>query len=280
MHVSKKFLFCLLLMTSTTCFGKTIIWDVGDTLFTTSKLGVAYSIGFTHFIAYMLLDWRNPNIYPIIFDILEKMDPSDSYPHEKATDFKGNPLPIVMHKWLAGKIEEKELLVSINDYLEKLDAQHYFVSEREKNLLKRAFEVMFNPQILARYTYPLAKGIQLLRDCAEAKDTNGELKNTLMILSNWDAVSFNLVQQHYPDIFNYFNTHHIVISGAIGLIKPHVAAFEYIINTCKLNPADCIFIDDQSVNVRAAATCGITGILLVNGNYTALREQLKELNVL
>ena len=260
--------------------GKTIIWDLGETLFTTSKLGVAYTIGLRHFLAYALFDWRNPNIYPRIFDILEKMDPSDTYPHAKATDLKGNELPVIMHKWLAGQIKEKELLISIYDYLDELDDQNYFVSAREKKLLKKAFEAMFNPETLARYTHPLASGIELLHECSEATDKDGNPKNTLMILSNWDAVSFNLVKRQYPEIFNYFAEHHIIISGAIGLIKPHTAAFEYILNTYKLQPANCIFIDDQIVNIRAAEACGITGLLLVNGNYAQLREQLKELSAL
>ena len=242
---------------------------------------MAYNIGFSNFISYALLDWKTPNIQPMIFDILEKMDPSESEPTEIATDNEGRPLPIIMHKWLAGIIPSNALLKSVNDYLEHLDKKKYFRSNRQKNLIKRTFEVMFNPAMLANCTHPIMAGIQLLEECYNATNKDGTPKNTLLVLSNWDDVSFNLLKQRHSSIFNkYFESKHVVISGAIGLIKPRKEAFEYVIKTYDLDSKDCIFIDDQYDNILAAQAVGITALLLCKNNYKALRQILIKINAL
>lgn len=280
MYFFKKLILYFLLITSQLSNCKTIIWDLGDTLFTTSRLQIAWNIGFSYFIDYMLFDWKSPDIQPIIFDILEKMDPSN-HDREIATDNEGRPLPLIFDKWLTGLIKSKELIRSINDYIDQLDKKKYFISHRQKELVRRTFKVIFNPEILAKSTYPIMEGIELLKECYDAKNKDGSYKNLLLILSNWDEASFNLLKQHYKYIFDkYFDRKDIVISGAIGLIKPSQEAFRYVLKTYELDPKDCIFIDDQYDNIVAAQEVGMTALLLCPGGYSALRQILIKLNVL
>jgi len=261
--------------------GKTIIWDLGDTLFATSHFTFARTIGLQHFLSYMLFDWKNPNIKSKVFDVLERMNPSEENPREIATDNEGNPLPIIMNKWLAGLVSGTEIIKSMHDYLDQLEMQDYFVSKREKTLVTRTLEQMFNPEALVSATYPIKDAIKLLRDCYHAKNEDGSAKNTLFILSNWDEVSFDLLKQRYASIFNtYFDAHRIVISGAIGLIKPARDAFLYVLNTYSLDPADCIFIDDLYDNILAAQSVGITSLMVCKNNYKSLRKVLIRLGAL
>lgn len=262
-------------------FSKTIIWDLGGTLFTISRLEIAYKIGISHFVSYALIDWQNPNIQPIIFDILEKINPTEEFPKEVATDNEGNPLPIIMNKWLAGIISSKELIISVDDYIEHLDTQNYFLSSRQKELVKKTLHVMFDPETLSTASYPIKEAVLLLKECHDALDSNGKSKNNLFVFSNWDEASFELFKEHNQAFFNtYFQSNRIIISAAIGLIKPQRAAFEYLITTYKLDPKECIFIDDSYDNILAAQECGITALLICKGNYSVLGKILKRLGAL
>lgn len=279
--MGKKVLVLIALIVSTSASGKVIIWDLGGTLFGTSFMTFAYRIGIHHFIGYMIADLRSPNVRPIVFDVLQKIDPSEENPREVAADEDGNPLPVVMNRWLAGLISGADALKSVHDYIEQLDARHYFVSRRQKRLVTKTIEQMFNPDTLVDATYPIMDAMTLLDDCFHAKNADGGAKNTLFVLSNWDEVSFALLKERYAHIFNrYFDQHHIIISGAIGLIKPKKDAFAYVLDTYKLDPQDCIFIDDQYDNVLSAQSVGITSLLVCKSNFKALRNILIKLDVL
>jgi len=277
----KKILLFIALTISLVSQSKTIIWDLGSTLFKTSHLTFARKIGLDKFIAYAVMDLRSPNIKPIVFDILNKMHPNDESPSEIATDNDGNPLPVIMERWLAGLITDNEIMKSVSDYFGHLEKQKYFVSNRQKNLVFATIEQMFNPHTMAAATKPIKAGIKLLNECYYAKNPDGSPRNSLFVLSNWDEASFKLVKAKYAQIFdNCFDSRHIIISGAIGLIKPNKDAYLYVLNTYDLDPKDCIFIDDQCVNILAAESVGITAILLCNSNYQNVRTNLIALGAL
>lgn len=276
-----KIISLILIFLSSILDAKTIIWDLGDTLFTTSRFRMAYNIGIYKFLTYSILDLKSPNIQPIINDILNKIDPPENYKGEIATDRSGEPLPSLINKWLAGLVLSKDLIKSINDYIDQLDQRNFFISLRQKELVKRTFEAMFDPKTLVSATYPLDDGIKLLERCYKASDKHGNPKNTLLVLSNWDEISFKELKERYANIFDkYFNPKNVVVSGAIGLIKPEKEAFKYILKNYKLDPKDCIFIDDQYDNILAAQSVGITSLLLCRGNYQTLEKILEKLNVL
>ena len=57
------------------------------------------------------------------------------------------------------------------------------------------------------------------------------------------------------DLFSYFEG--IVLSAPIGLIKPDVEIFEYILNKYDLKREDCLFVDDTLINIEGAQKAGI-----------------------
>ena len=68
------------------------------------------------------------------------------------------------------------------------------------------------------------------------------------------------------------------MSGRAPLIKPDPEIYQLLLSRYSLQPADCIFIDDNPTNVAAAQTIGIHAIPFTN--CPDLRKQLAELNLL
>ncbi len=68
------------------------------------------------------------------------------------------------------------------------------------------------------------------------------------------------------------------MSGRAPLIKPDPEIYKLLLSRYSLQPADCIFIDDNPANVAAAQTIGIHAIPFTN--CPNLRKQLAELNLL
>ena len=68
------------------------------------------------------------------------------------------------------------------------------------------------------------------------------------------------------------------MSGRAPLIKPDPEIYKLLLSRYSLQPADCIFIDDNPANVAAAQTLGIHAITFTNS--PDLRKQLAELNLL
>ncbi len=263
----------VLLVMSFTCNGKVLIWDLGDVLFKQSRFGIARSIGLSHFASYALGDWKNPNIRPLLFDVLGTLGAQQGPESQRVCDQQGNHLPQIMCDWLTGKVAPHDLIEKAHSCIEDLDAQSYFMSKREKRLIKETVSVIFDPDYCAYYNKPIDKAIRLLNECACYCDDQGK-PHTLIVLSNWDSYSFDILYEDYPHIFGLFD--HIVISGDIGVAKPHVSAFQHLIKTYKLKPEDCYFIDDQLTNVRAAERCKMNGLWFKDGNYRDLKRRMKE----
>ncbi|GDY31284.1 HAD-IA family hydrolase [Gandjariella thermophila] len=67
----------------------------------------------------------------------------------------------------------------------------------------------------------------------------------------------------------------VVLSGQVGFGKPDPRIFLLAARQLGLDPADCVFVDDLSVNVRAAAGVGMVGV-----HHRSVEETLNELDVL
>ena len=67
-------------------------------------------------------------------------------------------------------------------------------------------------------------------------------------------------------------------SGRKPLIKPDPEIYKLLLSRYSLQPADCIFIDDNPTNIAAAQTIGIHAIPFTN--CPDLRKQLAELQLL
>ncbi|PUB29390.1 2-haloacid dehalogenase [Elizabethkingia sp. YR214] len=93
-------------------------------------------------------------------------------------------------------------------------------------------------------------------------------------LTNWSAESFPYAYQNY-DFFSLFNG--IVVSGEEKLIKPDERIYQLLLNRYNLNASECLFIDDNYENIRAAQAMDFNTIYV--GPETNLQEELQKFNI-
>jgi 2-haloacid dehalogenase len=91
----------------------------------------------------------------------------------------------------------------------------------------------------------------------------------LLALSNWSAETFPRAR-HRLEILNDFDG--VLLSGAVGLIKPDPAIYDVLIMRHQVDPATAIFVDDSPKNVEAAARVGFDAIHFTGPGQ--LREDL------
>jgi beta-phosphoglucomutase-like phosphatase (HAD superfamily) len=263
---------------------KVLIFDLSDTLLKHSNFGIAQSVGFTKFIDHLVLDLKNPRTFSgaikkHTFDMLDMAGIQQAQPGQllaqTAFGHHSRPLPDIMCKWQAGTISGAQAIATMDSILSSPAGRKKLPSMYERRLIRRIIHTMFDANVLAHNFYPIDGAEALLKECARKG-------NTLMILSNFDVASFNILSQlpQVHGVFKYFRPENIILSGKVGMIKPHPAMYQHVLATHSLNPADCIFIDDRPENITGAAACGIQGILVKNQDLKAVHHQLRAMGAL
>jgi 2-haloacid dehalogenase len=69
--------------------------------------------------------------------------------------------------------------------------------------------------------------------------------------------TFEILSKRHA-FFSHFK--HLVISGAILLLKPEPAIYKHLVEVTGIVPAESVFIDDLQRNVIAARECGLHAI--------------------
>jgi putative hydrolase of the HAD superfamily len=105
-----------------------------------------------------------------------------------------------------------------------------------------------------------------------------ELKNKgykVALLSNYSREGGRRMRQvlHLDKVFDL-----MLISGEIGLAKPHPEVFLYLIKKLNVSPSEIIFIDDSPKNIKTANSLGITTVLCEDPK--TIRSLLKKKDVL
>ena len=65
----------------------------------------------------------------------------------------------------------------------------------------------------------------------------------------------------------------VVVSGEVGLLKPHREIYEHTAQRFGLDPSTTWFVDDNAANVAGAAACGWNAILFTDA--ASLRAELE-----
>lgn len=94
-------------------------------------------------------------------------------------------------------------------------------------------------------------------------------------LSNWPAEKFALVRQQYP-FFDWFDD--MVLSGEVHLVKPDPAIFECLLERAGYPAQECLFIDDNEINILAAQKINFQTILFRSPEQ--LEADLHQLGIL
>ncbi len=258
-----------------------LLWDLGNTLLKVDTFSFARHMGLADMVLYPLINRTQPKE---IFDKALMLLTLLSRPHQEPCDAtaQGKPLPPIVCDWLAGKIPLSRANTFFEGPIDGYAPPGFFSSKREARLVERLLQTLTNPKAFASTMRLITEGMNVLQECADHSDEQGNQRNKLYILSNWDPYSFKdiITAPHLQALFSYFERSNLIISGDIGLIKPHKEIYSYVLETYQLDPASCILIDDQQENISGAQGTGMRGILLKNGDYEDVRKQLRSHKVI
>lgn len=138
-------------------------------------------------------------------------------------------------------------------------------------LLQEKFPEWKEPiQMFDEYWYKMLKC-----ELPESIDLLRELKGRsygIYGLTNWSAEKIGYAFSHY-DFFDQFDG--IVVSGREKVAKPDPEIYRILLDRYRLNPAECVFIDDNQENVDAALRLGINAIRF--DDITSVRARLERL---
>ncbi|MBS3904961.1 MAG: HAD-IA family hydrolase [Simkania sp.] len=105
-------------------------------------------------------------------------------------------------------------------------------------------------------------------------DTLKEKQIQVALLSNIDKRLSKLIREF--GLYQSFDP--CLLSCDIGVEKPDPKAYQILLQTLHLSPADIVFIDDLPENITAATQAGIDAILFESAEQT--REELKKRGLL
>ena len=80
-------------------------------------------------------------------------------------------------------------------------------------------------------------------------------------LTNWSAETFPIAQKRF-DFLNWFDG--IVVSGTERMRKPATEFYQLLLDRYELKPEECLFIDDNFRNIKAALKMGIDSIHFIS----------------
>ena len=94
-------------------------------------------------------------------------------------------------------------------------------------------------------------------------------------LSNYHKEAFENARNSYP-FFQHFRGG--IVSAYVNTVKPHRGIYRILLDTCNLNPKDCLFIDDTKANTETAAALGFQTLHLPTPKD--LKPRLETLNLI
>lgn len=239
----KIYILLLLLIPQSLLGNSVIIFDLGGVVFKEPE----------HFIFENLpediksqfpSDFKSPRVFLRAFDFVNLVSQAD-----------------LKMPWLMGVISGAEIANIILKNIDNAKHSNFFASEQERLLIKYGALMMFDPEQLAQSTYLYPQALESIK-----KYKNEGIR--LLILSNWDPLSFEYIKKKYPELFACFADEDIFIPATIGYAKPDKKAYQAILDRLHINPCDCYFIDDSKKNIEAAIECGIKSILHTDWQIT------------
>lgn len=94
----------------------------------------------------------------------------------------------------------------------------------------------------------------------------------IYILTNFSKDGYEVISNKF-DFFK--KAKGSVVSSYVKMVKPNPEIYKYLLEKYKLNPDECVFIDDSDANIKTANELGIHGIV-----YTDCDTLRKDFDVL
>ena len=95
-------------------------------------------------------------------------------------------------------------------------------------------------------------------------------RKTGVISNAWPDMRNYLVENKFDDAFDT-----LLISAEVGIMKPDARIFHLAVEKLQVKPEEAVFVDDMPVNVEAARTLGMQGILFQSTEQTL--KKLKQI---
>lgn len=130
---------------------------------------------------------------------------------------------------------------------------------------------------------PLPKESLLLRAFIKHYHRNDDVINLIKRLKSNDykvAILSNSIKPHAEYLYKigiYQNFDIVVLSHEVGMQKPNLEIYKYLLKKLLVKPEEVFFVDDKLNNTEAAAKLGIHAILFKN--IKQLEIELKELGI-
>ena len=249
---------------------KNVIWDLSGTLFRPQTIGMSQQEIANY--SFVFLMWsgkkKRSKLDDICFQVLDQLGEQTGPKDQIIRLHTGKPLPGILCSYLAGTIDSHEALARTMELYSTWAPEH--LSPEDQEQVQRMLETFFSPQSLVTCMKPVEVAVNLMQRTAN--------KSPLYILSNWDNDSFIPFYVKYGrTILEPIEKKHIVISANTGYVKPQTGIYEYLLATHKLNPNECLFIDDQEENVNAAQELDIPAWQFQENHANDLEEYLKQM---
>ncbi len=161
--------------------------------------------------------------------------------------------------------------ISAREFLEKIFEKYYYPSQKQDGALPPK---KVNAEYYVELWFDLYSQVtNISSEMAEVIERLHQADYTISLMSNtFDIHAKSNLLKGFYDIFD-----HVFLSNEIGLIKPNMDKYKYVLKKLDTSPKKCIFIDDKIQNLVPARELGI--IVLRFESFEKFKRQLKELGI-
>lgn len=272
--MKKIALLLLVICSSAFSFQNTVIFDMDGVLVYQALSDQMWHIGLSNFIGGF-----NPfRIQSTYFDALDQVVPYR--PDTPRVMYKGRQIPQIMADWLMGtptSIIRQQINQKLDEIARRTD------SKSKIKLVRSIANFTFTPERFVKAVKLLDEGARTIEKCYARQTDSGQRVNQIVILTNWDAESFNLLylNKSIRKILQLADV--IVVSGQVHMIKPDKRIYEYTFKQAGISDKNhkVVFIDDQAENLsgfeRFAVENGFTNYHMFQSTQDNLRQIRKHL---
>jgi HAD superfamily hydrolase (TIGR01549 family) len=246
---------------------RAIIFDIHGVLFEEDSVAFAKKIGLGAISSYTVSHWKNP--VNTCLDTLEHMSKDKKHATSHKFTFKDRQMPHCIVEWQCGRKDYQEVHQELCSYWDCLHNEKYFKSTKEREITESVLRVALDPDTFTAVSKPMQSTLKLAR----------ELKHRgykLYIAGNMPKEPYDIMLKANPEMKQLFDG--IYVSSSLGMTKPNPQIFTHIAKAHKLNPKECLVIDDEMVNVKAAQEVGMQGLLFTSAKQ--IEKMLKRQGVM
>jgi putative hydrolase of the HAD superfamily len=186
--------------------------------------------------------------------------------------------PALMAQMWRGDFSEESAQLHARLAIELFAKEEKFISYNEYVLITKIIYLIFCSKEIVNFIYTYDDIVNFIEEIAQEIDPEtGKNKHEIYILSNMSAEMYEKIKKHMPvkKLFELIPESHWIISSCINKIKPNRAIYEYILEKFNLDAKDCVFVDDQEENVKAADEVGIKSLQCTRDNRKEVIKKLR-----